>query len=173
MKRLNWKVLAFGFLMGLMVGCASAPTATSTPAPTATAIPPTTTPVIPTATETPYPITSLSPSATDVGAVVGILINKNTGQPLIGLYVQACFLEGAQTSLSNCTRYYGKALELLYSGKTDENGYFRIDAIPAEKKFFIIFSRADPILGYDAIDGVFQVNALQTLDIGRLEVGAP
>jgi hypothetical protein len=175
MKQSNKKILyILGLLTGVVVGCASI----STPAPTETTIPPTATPVTsPTTpinpTATPYPINSPSPSATDVGAVVGILVNKDTGQPLIGLYVQACFLEGAQTSPSNCKRYYGKTLELLYSGKTDENGYFQIDAIPVETKFFIIYSRADPILGYDAIDSVFQVNALQTLDIGRLEVDAP
>lgn len=165
MKKLSLKIfIALGLVTGLVVGCTSAATPALIPSTAATLVTPSVTPILPTAT---------LQRATDVGAVIGTLINKDTNQPLVGLYVQACFLEDAQTSSSNCKRYYGKTLELLYAGRTDENGYFRIDAIPPGEEFFIVYSQADPILGYDAIDSVFQVDALQTLDIGRLEVGAP
>lgn len=181
MKKPNRKIrfMMFGFLTVLLVGCAPAITPALIPSTAAaTLVTPSVAPILPTgtlqpATTIPTSIEILSPSAKDVGAVIGVLINKDTDQPLVGLYVQACFLEDTQTSTSNCKRYYGKTLELLYAGRTDENGYFRIDAIPAGEEFFIVYSQADPILGYGAIDSAFQVDALQTLDIGRLEVGAP
>lgn len=178
-QRLLQETTCISLTLFFLVGC----TAPATPTPiqstmAATPVTPSATPSLPTATlqlatATPSPIASLSPSATDVGVVIGMLINKDTGQPLVGLYVQACFLENVQTSTSNCKRYYGKTLELLYAGRTDENGYFRLDAIPAGEKFFIVYSRADPILGYKTMDSVFQVDASQTLDLGRLEVSAP
>lgn len=169
----------------LMITCNIAPTpvvivVTATMQPTSTLLPPTatSTPVPPTltATHTPTATPSETPTPFDtatmtpepiMGVVHGVLIDKNTGQPVLDVRVALGLVEYDENGAP--TRYEVSTDRMAH---TDDTGAFAIEAQPGT---YVIVSPGGSPLDKIARDDagaalLVEVMAGQTVDVGKIQI---
>jgi hypothetical protein len=157
-RRLLQQTFGLTLVVLLLAGCGGAPaepTATPTPVPptpTLTPIPPTPTPVPPTATPT--------PSVLLLGQIKGVLVDKDTGQPILAR--PALFRDQLETEteaeLAEIQEYMDK-IEL----ETDSQGAFLFTGVPSGQ--YVVFT-----IQHGIVTSPFTVSPGQVVDLGEIEV---